>query len=336
MNLRPILGAALAFAGLALALPGHSTELPDDVIAAAKKEGKIVLYTSETAEPHRVVTKAFTAKYGIPVDILNLRASELRERIRTEQAAGRFIGDISLNGATTTALQSAEGAFQPHGGIPNNANLKEPFTDDGSRLPGYLRDIGILINTQLVKPGEVKSWHDLLDPKWKGKILSDDYRTLGTGGSTLSVLIDAFGVDFARKLAEQNIVFSTTLAADMQRIARGEYAIHANQGFETVSRLRGLPIKLVVPEEGVSYVRFDLAVLKNAPHPNAARLLMNFYLEPESQTTYANQGNGIVTKNIDTSKVPDDIRPLVEAKLLGTTDPDRQIKHLDIAKELFK
>ena len=64
---------------------------------------------------------AFEAKYGIRFEVLEARASELRERIRTEQAAGKVLGDVSHNGSTTTALQLAEGTFQPYGALPNGA-----------------------------------------------------------------------------------------------------------------------------------------------------------------------------------------------------------------------
>ena len=65
------------------------------------------------------IAAAFEAKYGIRVELLEARASELRERIRTEQASGKVLGDVSHNGSTTTALQLAEGTFQPHGPLPN-------------------------------------------------------------------------------------------------------------------------------------------------------------------------------------------------------------------------
>src|SRR2546423_6473738 len=88
------------------------------VLDAAKKEGKVVVYNGAVVTPALPkVAAAFEAKYGIRMELLEARASELRERIRTEQAAGKVLGDVSHNGSTTTALQLAENTFQPHGAL---------------------------------------------------------------------------------------------------------------------------------------------------------------------------------------------------------------------------
>src|SRR5437762_4866051 len=141
------------------------------VLDAAKKEGKVVVYNGAVGTPALPkVGAAFEAKYGIRMELLEARASELRERIRTEQAAGKVLGDVSHNGSTTTALQLAENTFQPHGALPNGKLPVAPFASDDVRIPIYVIPYGILVNTEMVKPAdEPKTWKDLLDPKWKGK-----------------------------------------------------------------------------------------------------------------------------------------------------------------------
>jgi iron(III) transport system substrate-binding protein len=96
-----------------------------------------------------------------------------------------------------------------------------------------------------------------------------------------------------------------------------------------------LPVKLVIPVEGAPYIRFDLAVLKNAPHPNAARLLIEYYLSPEAQLVYANAGLIPVIKGV-AEKADPDLRALAGAKLLGTSDPNTQDAMLDLAKQIYK
>src|SRR5436853_1343067 len=146
------------------------------VIDAARKEGKVVVYNGAVGTPALPKAgAAFEAKYGVRFELLEARASELRERIRTEQASGKILGDVSHNGSTTTALQLAEGTFQPHGALPNAKRPVAPFATDDTRVPIYVIPYGILINTDLVKPGEEpKTWKDLLNPKWKGNLLADD------------------------------------------------------------------------------------------------------------------------------------------------------------------
>ena len=125
--------------------------------------------------------------------------------------------------------------------------------------------MGILVNTRLVKPeDEPKSWEDLNDPKWKGKILSDDMRPLGSGNTMFAILQKKLGAAFNEKLAEQKPVFSRDLRNDARRVARGEYPIYVPQIFAFASDLKGLPVKVVIPKEGAPYAMMEFAMLKNA------------------------------------------------------------------------
>jgi iron(III) transport system substrate-binding protein len=336
--MRPLRYLVLAAIALAIALPASAQDADwAKVVDAAKKEGKVSLYTSFLGAPfHIAITKEFEKKYGIPVEILDVRASELRERVRTEQASGRFLGDVTQNGQATLMRQEQEGVLQPHGGIPAAQNLVPPHEATDVRVPSYVLGYGILINTNLVKPGEEpKSWKDLLDPRYKGKLISDDMRALGGGQIFFTATYDAFGRAFHDKLAEQQPVFSRDVGNDERRVARGEFPARIPQLFSNSTLLKGLPVKLVIPVEGAPYIRFDLAVLKNAPHPNAARLLIDFYLSPEAQLIYANAGLIPVVKGV-AEKADPDLRPLAGAKLLGTSSPDTQDAMLDLAKQIYK
>ncbi len=342
---RRLAGVALALAaalatGPAL-VPAARAQAPTaewaKVIDAAKKEGKVVLYTANVGVKfHSDIAAAFEKRYGIPVEILEARASELRERIRTEQAAGRAIGDVSHNGSTTTTLQQREGTFQPYGELPALAGLMPQFKADGTRIPIFAIVYGILVNTRQVPAGtEPRSWKDLADPKWKGKILSDDMRALGGGSVLYFVTTDAYGRGFHEELSKNALVFSRDISDSERRVARGEYPIWVPFAFSNFAQLRGLPVKAVVPAEGATYVNYEIAMLKNAPHPNAARLLMNFFLEKEAQGIYANGGYVPTVQGVSLS-APPQIRELIEVKLMGTTNPDRQNEMLNTAKEIYK
>jgi len=333
--------ALLGLAGSALLTASEMARAQDQwstIVAAAKKEGHVVIYSAFVGlAAHQDLKKDFASKFGITVDILEARASEVRERIRVEHAAGRYAADVSENGRTTTTLQISEDkVFDPFGPLPKLGNLKPEFSSDGMRLPIFAIIYGILANSQLVKPAdEPKSWADLTDPRWKGKILSDDFRALGGGGVLFSVLEDHFGQDFHKKLAQQDIKFSREIPANERRIARGEYPIYIPDSLTAAPTLKGLPVKFLVPKEGLPYVGYDLALAKNAPHPNAARVLMNYYLDKHMQEVFARLGLLPVTTETLTNIDPT-IAEIQKSKLLGTTDPTRMNQMLSLAKQIYQ
>lgn len=328
-------------APLALARRAHA-QTPTDaewkkVIEAARKEGKVSMYTGAVGSPaFPKIAAAFEAKYGVRLDVLEVRASELRERVRTEQASGKVIGDVSHNGSTSTGLQLAEGTFQPHGPLPNLKRPVAPFAADDVRVPIYVIPYGILVNTDLVKPAdEPRSWKDLLHARWKGKILSDDVRALGGGAVFFMVTYQKLGKEFHDKLAEQQPHMNRELRGNYPRVARGEYSVYVPFTVPDIADLKGLPVKAVVPTEGCPYVRFDGAIYKGAPHPNAARLLVDFFLGDEVQLIYANLGFVTVIGGLE-GKITPEARGFTGVKLLGTTDYKLQEEMLKTAKQIYR
>jgi len=332
-----LLGLAAGSAILSASDIARAEDGWDKIVADAKKEGHVVLYSAFVGlAAHANLKKDFESTYGISVEILEARASEIRERIRIEQVAGRFTADVSENGRTTTTLQvSQDHVFDPFGPLPSLGHLKPEFRNDDIRLPVFAIAYGILANTRLVKPeDEPKSWMDLTDPRWKGKILSDDLRALGGGGVLFYVMEEHLGQEFHEKLAKQDLKFSREIPANERRIARGEFPLYIPVSLTSVSELKGLPVKFLVPKEGLPYVGYDLALLKHAPHPNAARLLMEYCIGQKMQQIYADLG--LLPAITDTvSKVDPEIAKLEQSKLLGTTDATKMDKMLTLAKQIY-
>jgi iron(III) transport system substrate-binding protein len=307
------------------------------VIELAKKEGSLTVYTGALGQTsHGKVAKAFEKQYGISVRFFEGRASEIRERLRAEQSAGRFLADVSHDGSTTSSLQVHDNVFEAFGPLPNLSRLRAPFVATDMLIPVSAIAYSIMVNTRLVKPSEEPhSWTDLTDPKWKGKILSDDMRALGGGGVMFAVLQENLGQGFHDKLALNQPVFTRDIRASEQRVARGEYPIWIPLSTNDILLMKGLPIKMIAPSEGMPYIAYDLGLLRNAPHPNAARLFMDFFLSQDAQVICAEEGL-ITTTSVELpARVAGDVSALRDVKLLGTTDPSRIDEMLKLASGIY-
>jgi iron(III) transport system substrate-binding protein len=335
---------ALATLSIGIALVGPSAPASaqvadwDKVVTAAKAEGGLVLYTALVGAPStKAIAKAFEAKYGIPVQVLEARASELRERIRTEQSAGRYLADVMFNSENQAIILNAEDkSMAPHEPVPNATGLAEPFRDDGLKSPVMTINYGLLVNNRLVPPGEEpKSWRDLADPKWKGKILSDDMRAVGGGYVLFYVTEEKLGKAYHEALATQGIQFTREQRESARRVARGEMAIYMPFILGEIQSLKGLPVRTIVPAEGASYVLYAASAIKGAPHPNAARLYIDFAMSDEVQQIFAQDGYGIVRKGV-LDKVSPEARAISDVKLMGGSDPAKQNEMLDLARSIYK
>ena len=127
--------AIMVIAATAVSRTAQSQTNWDVIVANAKKEGSVSIYSAAPgAPPVNEINNLFKQRYGIRVDVLEGRASEILERIRIEQSAGRAVGDVHYNGSTPTERMSAEGAFQPYGDIPNAKNVVPPTSPTGRVL----------------------------------------------------------------------------------------------------------------------------------------------------------------------------------------------------------
>ena len=332
--IRGAIAGAFALAAYAVPLQAQESDWAA-VVAAAKKEGKVVFYNAAIGFPESV-PRLFQQKYGIEVLRVDGRAPEIRERMRAEQTAGRVLGDMMVQGLSTAVPQKGDGVLQPHGPLANVRDIKPPFQDDGILTPIVVNTFGLMINTELVKPeDEPKSWTDLLNPKWKDKILTEDPRTPGGGVATFSVIHDVLGRGFHEKLAAQNLVMVREVAAAVRRVARGEYPIFVPMSLTFLNEVEGTPAKGIIPKEGAPYSPIMGAIIKDAQHPNAARLFLNFLIEPEAQALLIERGSTSSIGAPPTAKSPR-VRELIGSPLMGHVDPLKQPEMLKIFADIYK
>jgi len=193
----------------------------DAVVAAARKEGKLLIYNGTNFPIVRKIAVEMQKETGIAIDVLDGRATEIRERIRVEQSTNRTVASLSYSGLTTLFTQTSEGVFQEHGPLPNAQGVIPELVSKGHVLLGSVGMFLLMYNTSLVKGDEIpRSWHDLTNPRWQGKILSDDFRAAGAGNVWFEATYNAFGREFHEKIAVQKPVFSRNFPESERRVAR--------------------------------------------------------------------------------------------------------------------
>jgi iron(III) transport system substrate-binding protein len=279
----------------------------DKYYEGAKKEGKLVLYGVGNSTLYNPVRDAFQKRFpGIELTGVDQRGRESREKVFAEQQSKNYVVDVVISGTDTQNELVQNGfieAFQP-------AELDSVIPDlvpaDRQNSPRTVSIFSVAINTTLLKPEEEpKTYKDFLDPKWKGKIAMDDPRGSGPGGTILSGMEVLYGIDEVdAKLAAQNIFFATQAGPILEALNRGEYAVYLSSNHTDViaQRKAGAPIKQIKPSDGVGITPINQGLVKNAPHPNAAKLWIEWSLSEEGQNVLAAQGYATVRKGMKTAE----------------------------------
>jgi iron(III) transport system substrate-binding protein len=296
--------ALRSFASLVLALllvlsvhePARAAEIDPALIAAAKKEGRVALYTPLIVDQIvRPLTAAFRAKYGIPVDYQRLDSNQVVLKILNEHRARRVTADVIT---TTLGIQGliAAKALRPFQSV-SAAELPPQYKDPN----GYWASIrvhvfGPAVNTNLVKEADrPKTYDDLLDPKWAGKMVWRRNNMTGSTGFIANILQtrgEQAGMDYLRKLAKQRIItVSISDRALLDQVIAGEYLMAiamTNHNIE-ISRLEGAPLAWI-PLEPALMTSEQIGLTMLGPHPNAGMLFVEYVLSREGQTVFQKAG----------------------------------------------
>jgi iron(III) transport system substrate-binding protein len=275
------------------------------LIKAAQAEGQVVVDGPPIDAVRSAVTEAFTNKYSIAVHYISSGSSKSGARVRAERAAGRYLLDVFVSGADTPLL-----TFKPGGWLdPIKPVLVDPDVTDPTKWSeghlwygdpdGHILRLlryttpNLAINTSIVKPGEISSWKDLLDPKWKGKIAAKDPSVSGSGASLISYFYLFFGPDFVTKLyQDQKPFISREARQPIQWLAQGTYPIVVGPDSNELKRFMELnyPIVPIFPKDGPGMLSGGwgmVGLMNKAPNPNAAQLFVNWLASREGLEVFA-------------------------------------------------
>ena len=288
---------------------GGSEDDWSTLIAAAQEEGTVA--TSGPPDPvtREELPRAFSERFDIDVLYQGGRSSELVAKLESERSASVYSLDTFIGGANTmyTAihangwLDNLKDAFVSPDLLEGDTyiNGEVPFRDpEGEAIFALAVTVNppLLLNTDLVEEGEVTGWGDLLDPKWKGLIVADDPTQPGGHGVNVGVqLVLEMGEDFFRDLyAGQEVTLSTDVRQAGDGIAQGKWAIGIAIDPNLVKLdemiADGLPVKESHTDDLESNTSSGyglMGLMKDAPHPNAAKLFVNWLACPEGNEVWS-------------------------------------------------
>lgn len=282
----------------------------DKVMKGAKREGKVVIYMGLGDDVQTAFMQGFERDTGLKAEILGLQPGDTKEKLRMEQQIGMPIADICIQGSMAEPSYFISQGFA----LPITATLPEaeskaafrvhPFSWDPERKMGFviqrMSNPTLLISTKLVKPGEEpQSWSDLLDPKWKGKMLMRDPRTEGPTNNSYPAS-KTLPEDYWRKLfSTQDVWLETKSGRTVDAVALGEKAISiwASTSRAETAIAAGAPLKFVHLKEGSAVNTKGGSIIKGAPHPNAALVFINWVISKEGQTALGKATGRVTLRN---------------------------------------
>jgi iron(III) transport system substrate-binding protein len=261
-----------------------------NLIKGAKKEGQILWYTTLYAPDVEVMLKSFRKKYPfIKPKYLRIGTQTLMNRVLGEARAKRFIWDVlSITGSEAEIL-NRKGLFAKYFSPERKFYPKGRMHPEGYWTDYYVNLQVIAYNTRLVSPEEVpKTWNDLLDPKWKGKMGMDN-KDYDWFAYMMKLMGEKKCLEYMKKLGEQNLQIRGGKTLNSQLVAAGELSIGIALYNQRIERMKadGAPLEWF-PMEGVLFPRIHpIAISSQAPHPNASKLFVDFILSEKAQKLIA-------------------------------------------------
>ncbi len=287
----------------------------NDLIKAAQKEGRLSIYSGLEQSSIEAFRKNFGNRYGIDLQIVTGKSNELDPKIFTERQNGLYIPDLYVEGPTSPILvYKARGIVNPIDKVIFRPDVLDekvwmqgfgPFFDRGHYLGGGTSTVqtAIIVNPNLVNPNELTSYNDLLQPKWKGKIVLGDPTVSGGAQSTMDSTLVIMGEDYIKQLAGQIGISTRDKRLVVEWVAREKYPIGFGAGTSEVTEFinAGAPVKMVAFKEGHGTTASGVVVLfDHAPNPNAAALFINWFLTKDAQQAYS-IASGKMSRRLDVS-----------------------------------
>ncbi len=377
----PVIGLSCAVLLISSAIPRAWAQSRSDwherweqALQAAKKEGRVVVWGPPGELIREAMTQGFKKAFpDVVIEYAGARGGEQAVRIKAERDGGVYSIDVFLSGTTTAITQmkpmQALDPIEPALIRPEVADPKFwrddklEFADPTTRTDlvfSTMLKTPLVFNPKFAKAEELDELNELLDPKWKGKFVINDPLPSGSGNVTFRWIWRVMGPDRAkdyyRKLRANAAVADRDQRRQIEWVAQGKYAFLLAPSDGTLGQLLGRGLKLGIVSEFKNYgtyvtASFGSAMLLNqAPHPNAAKIFLNWVLSKEGQTAWSKAMDHVSRrKDVSTEHLPPYIVPPPNAKFftgepksgdrywLSYTEQNvkRSAEETKILKELF-
>ena len=303
----------------------------DRIVEAAKREGKVVVSIPPSRKLRRAMEVAFTRRYGIGVEFVSVRSGASIQKIISETKAGIQYVDLHVGGteSAVTALL-AEEALEPMEPYFVLTEVKDPkqwwgghiWVDNAKRFIypfAAYQTVSLWCNANEYTPAEFQSFDDLLNPKLHGKIGISDPRTPGPGNSIWSHMLLVKGEEYLKNLVAQKLFVARDLRLLGENLSSAKIAVTLGIGYSELLPFikTGLPVvPLPYPKEGLYTTGGNghLMVIKNPPHPNAAKVFANWLLGRDGQELFGR------TMAVGSRRLDVDTNWLKEFGVIGSKD----------------
>src|SRR6201994_1628850 len=298
----------------------RSEAITPQLIEAAKKEGKVVWYTAVDLSVAEKIAGAFKGKFpGVEVQVERTGAERVFQRIGQEYASDVHAVDVvNSSDASHLLTWKKQGMLLPY--VPEDVakHYKPEHRDADGTYAGFRATLSpMAYNTKLVKAEEAPaSFKELLDPKWKGKIVKAHPGYSGTILTATFEMVRDIGWDFYENLAKQNIMQVQSATDPPKKLSLGERSVMADGTEYNVFLLKesGQPVETIYPSEGTPFIIGPNGIFKAAPNPNAAKLFQNYCFTQEAQQIIIEVG-GLRSLHAQAKEKPGR-KPLADIKLM--------------------
>ena len=309
------------------------------LVQAAKKEGTVMWYTSLALSSSTSIAQSFKLKYpGMDVRVQRTGSQRVLQRVMQEAAAAvQTVDVIHTSDAGHFVLLKEKGMllkYAPQGTAAFPAGYKDK---DGFYF-GMRATLSVIAdNPKLISDKDApRTWKDLLNPKWKGKMVSGHPGYSGIIMTHVLALVNLYGWDYFRDLAKNSLHVVQSANDPAGVVASGERPVGVNgaEYFYYKTQKQGNPIKIIYPSEGIPLVVSPVAVAKDAPHPNAAKLFVDYIFSEESQQLLADK-EGLYTGHPQVT-YPADKPKLKDLKLLSVEADELEKRNAEIKKRFIE